>query len=97
MPRPLNRIDDSGIENYDLRRSDLILRALAKGRAEFKAAYGRYPNSFYVTSVAFEDLEDSFPESHRGPGAALQRIFFGMTMRKSDSMGLTDDEFEYGD
>ena len=92
MPRPLNRIDDAGIINYE-RRSDLITRALAKGRSEYYTTYGRYPQTFLVTQVAYDDLVSKFPGSQRG----TRRVFFGMTMRVNDSIGLTDDEFEYAD
>jgi len=93
MARPLYRVDFLGIEQYPLRQSDLILRALAKGRSEYYSQTGRYPNAFYLTQTAFDDLESKFPENHRG----TRRIFFGMTMRVNDNIGLTDDEFEYVD
>jgi hypothetical protein len=69
------------------------LRALAKGRAEYRANTGRWPNTFYLTTTAFDDLEDSFP-GHRQD---TRPFFFGMTMKANDNLGLTDDEFEYGD
>lgn len=94
MPRDLNRVDDGGIRHYDLRRSDLILRALAKGRAEFKAEWGRYPSAFYVTQTAYDDLVSSFPANIRD---GVRHIFYGMDMRVNDNAGLNDDQFDYGD
>ena len=93
MARDLNRIDDGGIRHYDLRREDLMLRALRKGMHEYKVAYGRYPKSFAVTTISFDDMVSKFPANPRG----TTRIFFGMTMRANDNIGLTNDQFEYMD
>ena len=93
MPRSLERNNGLGIEQYPLRPQDHILRALAKGVAEYQRTVGRKPKTFFLTQTAYDDLESKFPQNHRG----TRRIFYGMTMKVNDNLGLGDDEYEMAD